>query len=123
MKKIYAIVMIAVCAILAVALAGCSAEKYGAAVDQSISTVKVKDIFLNRDLVGSPVTLKGKISSQCGSNGCWFVLQDDTGQVFINLAPNKMTVPPRMNRDAKVTGIVYPVQGELQVIAQGVEIR
>ena len=123
MKTIYVAFLIAVCAILAAALSGCSAEKYGAAVDQSISTVKVKDVFLNNDLVGSPVTLEGKISSQCGSNGCWFVLQDDTGQVFINLAPNKMTVPPRMNRNAKVTGIVYPVQGELQIIAQGVEIR
>jgi len=85
MKTIYVAFLIAVCAILAAALSGCSAEKYGAAVDQSISTVKVKDVFLNNDLVGSPVTLEGKISSQCGSNGCWFVLQDDTGQVFIIL--------------------------------------
>jgi hypothetical protein len=34
-----------------------------------------------------------------------------------------MTIPPRMNKSAKVTGIVYPVQGELQVIAEGVEVR
>jgi len=104
-------------------LIGCTAEKYGTAVDRNSKMVKAKDVILNRDLVGKPVTLEGKISSQCGSNGCWFVLMDDTGQVFINLAPNNLTVPPRMNKPAKVMGIVYPVQGELQIIAQGVEIR
>lgn len=109
--------------VLTMALLGCSADKYGTGVDKSISVLKVKDIFLDNSIVGKKVTLTGSISSQCGSNGCWFVLQDDTGQVFINLSPNNMTIPPRMNKQAKVTGIVYPVQGELQVIAEGVEVR
>lgn len=109
--------------VLTLALLGCSAEKYGSGLDRSIPVLKVKDIFLDRGIVGKKVTLNGNISSQCGSNGCWFVLQDDTGQVFINLSPNNMTIPPRMNKQAKVTGIVYPVQGELQIAAEGVEIR
>ena len=104
-------------------LLGCSSEKYGAGADTKITAIKVKDIFLDSNNVGRKVTVEGKISSQCGSNGCWFVLQDDTGQVFINLGPNNMTLPPRINKTAKVTGIVYPVQGELQVIAEGVEVR
>lgn len=104
-------------------LTACSSEKYGAGINRSLPPMKVKDIFLDSSLIGKPVTLEGKISSQCGSNGCWFVLQDDTGQVFINLAPNNMTVPPRMNKTAKVTGVVYPVQGELQIVAEGVEVR
>jgi len=108
---------------IALSLLGCSAEKYGADLDTKIAAIKVKDIFLDNNPVGRKVTLEGKISSQCGSNGCWFVLQDDTGQVFINLGPNNMTLPPRMNKTAKVTGIVYPVQGELQVIAEGIEVR
>ena len=102
---------------------GCSTEKYGAGVDTKITAVKTKDIFLDSNIVGRKVTVQGKISSQCGSNGCWFVLQDDTGQVFINLGPNNMTLPPRLNKTAKVTGIVYPVEGELQVIAERVEVR
>jgi len=109
--------------LLTMALLGCSAEKYGTGVDKSIPVLKVKDIFLDSGIVGKRVTLTGSISSQCGSNGCWFVLQDDTGQVFINLSQNNMTIPPRMNKAAKVTGIVYPVQGELQIIAEGVEVR
>ncbi len=119
-KKLIGIVALL---LLTTALLGCSAEKYGTGVDKSIPVSKVKDIFLDSGIVGKRVTLTGNISSQCGSNGCWFVLQDDTGQVFVNLAPNNMTVPPRMNKGAKVTGIVYPVQGQLQLIAEGVEVR
>lgn len=120
MKRVFSIL---VSAVIALSLFGCSAEKYGAGVDTKIAAVKVKDIFLDSNPVGKKVTIAGKIASQCGSNGCWFVLQDDTGQVFINLSQNNMTVPPRMNKTAKVTGIVYPVQGELQIIAEGVEVR
>ena len=108
---------------MAISLMGCTAEKYGAGIDRGTVTVKVKDILLDRSNIGRTVNLEGKISSQCGSNGCWFVLQDDTGQIFINLAPNNMSVPPRMNKDAKVTGIVSPFEGQLQIIAQGVEVR
>ncbi|MBI5848489.1 MAG: DNA-binding protein [Nitrospirae bacterium] len=109
--------------VLTMVLLGCSAEKYGAGVDGSLPVSKVKDIFLDKGIIGKKVTLSGSISSQCGSNGCWFVLQDDTGQVFINLSPNNMTIPPRMNKKATVTGIVYPVQGELQIVAEGVDVR
>jgi uncharacterized protein YdeI (BOF family) len=123
MKRIYAAFLIAAVAVIAAALTGCSAEKYGAGVDNNVPVMKVKDVYLDRNIVGKKVTLSGTISSQCGSNGCWFVLQDETGQIFVNLAPRNMTVPPRMNKPAKVTGIVYPVQGELQVIAEGVEVR
>jgi hypothetical protein len=34
-----------------------------------------------------------------------------------------MTLPPRIDRKATVTGIVARVQGELQVVAEGVEVR
>ena len=63
-------------------VSGCSTEKYGAGVDTKITAVKTKDIFLDSKIVGRKVTVEGKISSQCASNGCWFVLQDDTGHPF-----------------------------------------
>jgi predicted small secreted protein len=115
--------LIALSLLLAVVLTGCTAsEKYGAGVDNSIPAIKVKDVFLDSSIVGKKVTLHGTIASQCGSNGCWFVLQDDTGQIFVNLAPANMELPPRMNKTARVTGIIYPVQGQLQLIAHGVEV-
>ncbi|MHB8881297.1 MAG: OB-fold nucleic acid binding domain-containing protein [Thermodesulfovibrionales bacterium] len=102
---------------------GCSGEKYGAGVDSKVGVIKVKDIFLDSNAAGKKVTLEGKVSTQCVSNGCWFVLQDDTGQVFINLGPKNMTLPPRLDKTARVTGTVARVQGELQLIAEGLEIR
>ncbi|MBF0329027.1 MAG: DNA-binding protein [Nitrospirae bacterium] len=104
-------------------LAGCSVEKYGFDINKNAPMVKVKDIYLDMKLLGKDVTLEGKISSQCGSNGCWFVLQDDTGQVFINLAPSNLTLPPRLGKQSTVTGQVQVVQNELQIFAKGVEVR
>lgn len=120
MKKIIAVLAVL---LISIVLAGCSAERYGSGVDKGMPQIKVKDVFLDRNLIGKTVTLEGSIASQCGSNGCWFVLRDDTGQIFVNLAPGNLAIPPRMNKLAKVTGTVYPAQGELQVIAQGVEVR
>ncbi|TAN42765.1 MAG: DNA-binding protein [Nitrospirae bacterium] len=120
MNKAFPLLM-AVLAI--VTFLGCTSEKYGAAVDTRIAAVKVKDILLDSNPAGRKVALEGKISSQCGSNGCWFVLQDDTGQIFVNLGPKNLTLPPRMNKTAKVSGTVFPVRGELQVFAEGIEVR
>jgi uncharacterized protein YdeI (BOF family) len=116
-------IIISLTVILAFTFLGCSVERYGTKIDKSISKVKVKDLFLDTNIVGKSVSLEGKIVSQCGSNGCWFVLRDDTGQIFINLAPRNLTLPPRMNMSAKVTGTVNIVQGQLQVFAEGIEIR
>lgn len=121
--KIRILLQSAILVLIVFSFLGCSAEKFGSGVDRGVPVVKVKDLILDGSAAGRKVTLNGKVSSQCGSNGCWFVLQDDTGQIFINLAPNGITLPPRMNKTAKVTGIAYPVQGELQIIAEGVEVR
>lgn len=104
-------------------LCGCAAEKYGTGVDGKLPVIKIKDIFLDQKAEGRKVTVAGKVFTQCGSSGCWFVLQDDTGQVFINLAPHNMTLPPRIDRTARVTGVVARVEGELQVVAEGIEVR
>ncbi|TAN45081.1 MAG: DNA-binding protein [Nitrospirae bacterium] len=109
--------------IVLLALAGCSAEKYGLDISKNAPVVKVKDVYLDMRLLGRDVTLEGKISSQCGSNGCWFVLQDDTGQIFINLAPSNLTLPPRLGKQSTVTGQVQVVQNELQIFAKGIEVR
>ncbi len=106
------------------ALTGCSAEKYGLGIDSGAPVVKVKDIILRpADFVGRTVTLEGKITSQCQSNGCWFFLYDGTGQIFINLKPNNFALPSRMGKKARVTGIVSADQQGYQIIARGVEIK
>lgn len=114
---------IVIACVVALALAGCSAEKYGSGVDAAASKVKVKDIILYPEMYGKKVTLEGKITTQCMSNGCWFFLQDDTGQIYVNLAPNNFSLPANIGRLAKVTGVVYANQEGYQLVAQGVELN
>lgn len=104
-------------------LAGCGGEQYGAGVDASAPTVKVKDVFLQKNLLGQKVTLKGKIVSQCQSNGCWFFLQDDTGQLYIDLATNKFSLPSLPNKQVVASGTVARSQKNIVLIATGVEVK
>lgn len=107
------------------ALGACSgsSEKYGAGVDTSLPVVQVKDVFLQQDLVGQKVTLEGRIVSQCASNGCWFYLQDDTGQVYIDLSRNGFELPSLPNRRVKASGTVARSQQAFLLIATGVEVQ
>ncbi len=104
-------------------LAGCGDEKYGAGVDASAQTVKVKDVFLKKNLLGQKVTLEGKIVSQCQSNGCWFYLQDDTGQLYIDMATNKFSLPSMPNKQAVASGTVAKMRNNIVLIATGVEVK
>lgn len=107
-------------------LAACSGDgdnKYGAGVDPAAPKVQVKDMFLRPDLMGQTVTLEGRIVSQCASNGCWFYLQDDTGQVYIDLARNGFELPSLPNKTAIASGTVARTQQAFLLIATGVEIK
>lgn len=104
-------------------LAGCGSEKYGAGVDSGAPKVTVKDIFLKPELMGKKVTLEGKIVSQCQSNGCWFFLQDETGQVYIDLSRNKFSLPSLTGQQAVASGTVARSQKNYQLIATGVEVK
>ena len=104
-------------------LAGCGGENYGAGVDASAQAVKVKDVFLNKNLLGQKVTLEGKIVSQCQSNGCWFYLQDDTGQLYIDLATNQFSLPSMPNKQVVASGTVGKLRNNIVLIATGVEVK
>lgn len=110
-------------AFLPLLLAACGGERYGTGVDPNAATVKVRDIFLRSDLQGMDVTLEGTISTQCQSNGCWFVLQDDTGQLYIDLSRGNMTLPARTGKSVKASGTVATAQGNYLLIAKGVEVQ
>ena len=119
MKKILLIVSL----IIPLMLFGCGGEKYGAGVDASAQKVKVKDVFLKKNLFGQNVTLEGKIVSQCQSNGCWFFLQDDTGQLYIDMATNKFSLPSMPNKQVAASGTVGKSQNNIVLIATGVEVK
>ena len=109
--------------LLMLMVTGCGGEKYGAGVDAGAQKVTVKDLFLQQGLLGQKVTLEGKIASQCQSNGCWFFLQDDTGQVYIDLATNKFSLPAMPNKQVMVSGTVARAQQNVLLVATGVEVK
>ncbi len=104
-------------------LAGCGGEKYGAGVDPDAPKVQVKDVFLKQELMGKKVTLEGSIVSQCQSNGCWFFLQDETGQIYIDLAKSGLTLPASPGKRAVASGTVVRSQQNYLLIATGVEVK
>ena len=71
-------------------------------------------------LMGKEVILEGKIVQECGS-GCWFNLQDSTGIVYVDLAPNNMVIPQKVGSKAKVYGKVDKRSGITYVIGSKVE--
>ncbi len=104
-------------------LAGCGGEKYGAGVDPAAPKVQVKDVFLKQELMGKKVTLEGNIVSQCQSNGCWFFLKDETGQIYIDLSKSQLSLPARPGKLAVASGTVARSQQNYLLIATGVEVK
>ncbi|MFQ3573191.1 MAG: DNA-binding protein [Thermodesulfovibrionales bacterium] len=102
---------------------GCSAEQFGSGVNKDIKKVKVKDVMIDSSLKGKTVNVEGIIVTQCQSRGCWFFLNDGTGQIFIDLATKGFSIPPKTGKKALVTGTIAEEQGVFKIIAHGVEIN
>lgn len=105
----------------ALLLSGCGKDTYGEGIDPNAPRVAVQDIFLQPQLLNEKVTVTGKVYTQCESNGCWFVLDDDTAQIYIDLSSHGFELPPMPGRRVMATGTVSTFQNNLLLIAQGVE--
>jgi len=70
------------------------------------SQILIGTILENPEIhTGQNVTFKGTITSQCGS-GCWFIISDETGELYITLRANNFVIPPAMGKKATITGQV-----------------
>jgi uncharacterized protein YdeI (BOF family) len=94
----------------AVFLAGCTAQSSAApAVTPGVNNAAIiKDpaAFEGRELV-----LKGKIATECGS-GCWFLLDDGTGQLYVDLAKNNFAIPQLQGSTVTVKGTLRVENGD-----------
>lgn len=83
-------------------------------------SVTVAQVMGNRKaFLNKPVILNGKIAMQC-STGCWFILNDGTGQMFVDLNASNMTIPQKRGAAVKVFGKVSLREGELYIIGKKV---
>jgi len=115
--------LLATLLLVSIIIAGCDGETYGSGVDSDAPKVQVKDVFLKPELLGKKVTLEGRIVSQCQSNGCWFYLQDETGQIYIDLAKSQLTLPSRPGKLALASGTVVRSKQNYLLVATGVEVK
>jgi hypothetical protein len=84
--------------------------------------VKISDILENEAAYhGKMVVLEGKIELECGA-GCWFVMNDGTGSIYVDILPNNFSIPQKSGEDARVYGEATLKNGDPQIIGKMVLI-
>lgn len=84
--------------------------------EQSISS-------LNEAMVGKTVAVRGEITQQCPSTGCWFQVKDGTGELFVDLNSTDVRIKERrVGQHAEVSGKLVKRGGELQLVAERVKV-
>jgi len=84
--------------------------------------VKIQDIVKNEPAYdGKNVVLEGKIEIECAS-GCWFILNDESASLYVNILPNNFVIPQKSGSNARVYGKVTTKNGDPTLIGKIVEI-
>jgi uncharacterized protein YdeI (BOF family) len=112
--------------IIAISIAGCIADQSGdqAGNQNAVAPEKVSisDLLSSADkFTDKPISVEGKITSQCGS-GCWFIMSDDNGDLYVNLKPNNFVIPPAMGKKVTVIGNVVIKDNDLALVGSSVSL-
>jgi hypothetical protein len=84
--------------------------------------VEIGNILLNAtDYEGKMVVIEGTIETECPS-GCWFILDDGTASIYVDILPNNFVIPQKRGEDAKVYGEVTIKDGDPMIIGKMVKI-
>jgi len=109
--------------IVTLLMAGCTSQPVSAGtisdevLPGSVSLGEIVKLPLAYD--GKEVVVKGKISSECGS-GCWFMLDDGTGILYVDLAPNNFAIPQMQGSTVEVKGIIHVAKGDPTLYATNI---
>jgi uncharacterized protein YdeI (BOF family) len=106
--------LVALGIIFFVGIAGCtSAAGTGATtVKTPANIVSIGDIIKNPAVYnGTTVAVQGKITNECGS-GCWFMVNDGTGTLYIDLAPNNFAIPQLQGSSVIIEGNIVISNGD-----------
>jgi uncharacterized protein YdeI (BOF family) len=101
-------------------LAGCTAQP--SAVPSATPGVTNGAIIQDpSSFEGKELVLTGKIATECGS-GCWFLLDDGTGQIYVDLAENNFAIPQLQGSTATVKGVIRVENGDPKLFATNVTV-
>lgn len=111
--------------IIAICISGCFAQQPDNQTPGAPEKVTISDLLNSADKFTDtpvrPVSVEGKITSQCGS-GCWFILSDDNGDLYVNLKPNDFVIPPAMGKKVTVVGNVVVKDNDMALIGSSVNL-
>jgi uncharacterized protein YdeI (BOF family) len=92
-------------------------------VELKNDTVKIQEIVKNESAFDNKyVVIEGKIDSECAS-GCWFIVDDDTAQLYVNINPSNFVIPQKRGSNVKVYGKIATSNGDPAMIGKIVEIN
>jgi uncharacterized protein YdeI (BOF family) len=120
--------MLRLCQILVVglillSLLGCESARTPSAqvTPANAVPVTVKQLMeRSEEYAGHSVILTGKIVVEC-SQGCWFLLNDGTGLIYVDLQPAGLTIPQKVGVRVTVRGKIKGSGGNLQILGEAVE--
>lgn len=101
-------------------LTACSKETYGTEIKEAEVT-QVSQALSQKDSTAT-IRLEGKIGAVCPT-GCWFFLEDDSGEIYVDLAPSGIAIPQSTGKDAVVEGSFIKVKEKSVFVGKGVEIK
>lgn len=79
---------------------------------------------LSDDMVGQTVAVQGRVEKQCPAIGCWIVVKDKTGEVFVDLKPAGLELSEsREGQRVRVAGRVFEQAGQWKLAAQALEFE
>lgn len=105
-------------------LSGCGSKTklYGQPIVEKNIT-PIGDILANpAQFSGKTVKIQGKIAQECPS-GCWFMLQDESGTLYVNIHPSNLVIPQAIGHQASVAGVVEKEGAKVSLIGNGVELK
>lgn len=86
------------------------------------TATKIQDIIKDEPAYDSKmVVIEGKIVTECGS-GCWFIVDDGTASIYVDILPSNFVIPQKRGSNAKVYGNVTTKDGDPMIIGKIVEI-
>ncbi|PWR70919.1 hypothetical protein DK846_13095 [Methanospirillum lacunae] len=108
--------------VITICITGCLADQSENQTPVAPEKVTISDLLNSADkFADKPVMVEGKISSQCGS-GCWFIMSDDNGDLYVNLKPNNFVIPPAMGKKVTVIGNVIIKDNDLALVGSSVNL-
>jgi uncharacterized protein YdeI (BOF family) len=92
-------------------------------VELKNDTVKIQEIVKNESAFDNKyVVIEGKIDSECAS-GCWFIVDDETAQLYVNINPSNFVIPQKRGSNVKAYGKITTSSGDPAMIGKIVEIN